>query len=101
MNKELIKSELKSLNKAYGQSYEDIMTVLNELINERDSRTKTNSYTIDLEGDFVFSGSFKECEDFIKRNRIPMKRNKMEYGLTTPTEENIVLCYSREFLHLF
>ena len=102
MNKQIIKSELRSLNLAYGQSYEDIMVVLQEIIDERNSRVKkTNIYTIDLEGDILFSGTFEECEDYIKRNRIPMKRDKKQYGLTTPTEENIVLCYSNEFSHLF
>lgn len=86
---------------AYGQSYEDIMTVLQELISEKNLRGKNNIYEIDLEGDSLFKGTFDECEDFIKRSGIKINKNKKQYGLTTPTEENIVLCYSEEFSHLF
>jgi hypothetical protein len=100
MKKELIKKELNSIL-AYGVSYDDILITLNELIDEQRKKVKNQIYEIDLEGDVLFSGTFKQCENFIIINRIPMKRNKKEYGLSTPSDSNIVLCYSSEFAHLF
>jgi hypothetical protein len=100
MKKELIKSELKSIL-SYGVSYNEMLVVLNELINNQKEKVKNSIYEIDLEGDVIFTGSLNQCEDFIKSNRISIKKNKKEYGLSTPTESNIVLCYSSEFSHLF
>jgi len=99
MKKELIKSELKGIL-GYGVSYDEILIVLNELISEEKQKIKEKIYVIDLEGDIIFNGTFKECEKFIKKNII-MEKNKKEYGLSTPTESNIVLYYSSEFSHLF
>lgn len=100
--KEVIKSELKTLNKVF--NYQDIMIALKELISEKAEQgfsRPSDIYTIDLEGDLAFIGTLAECENFIVKSKIPKKRNKKEYGLTTPTEDNIVLCFSNEFSHLF
>jgi len=42
---------------------------LNELITEKKQKIKNQIYEIDLEGDVLFSGTFEQCEDFIKRSR--------------------------------
>lgn len=97
----VVKSVLEKTRLSNGVEYTDIKSILDDLINEENERKLSNKYTIDLEGDFVFSGDFNETVDFIKRNRLSRKRNKNEYGLTTPTDTNIVLCRSIEFGHLF
>lgn len=99
MNKELIKSELKAI-KRFDISYQEIKKVLNELIKDDQKRANSNQYIIDFEGDFVFKGSFQEVENYIK-TKLLKKYNLKSYGLTTPTEEDIVLICSDDFGHLF
>jgi hypothetical protein len=98
--KELIKTQINGIL-AYGVTYNDIQNVLNDLIKEQNKRRSNNKYQIDLEGDIICNGTLQECENFIKSNKIHLKRNKKEYGLSTPTGDNIVLIYSDEFSHLF
>jgi hypothetical protein len=100
MSKELIKSQIDGIT-CYGITYSDILSVLQDLIKEENERKIKNIYIIDLEGDILFEGDKEQCEQFILKSKLKNKRNVKEYGLTTPTEKNLVLFYSDEFSHLF
>lgn len=102
MKKQLIESQLKGI-KCYGVTYSEMKIVLDELISNEEKRKKSNKYTIDYEGDFVFCGDFKSVETFIKEKLVNIKNwDKLKlYGLTTPTEEDVILVRSDEFGHLF
>lgn len=50
------------------------MVVLKEIIDDRNSRDKTNIYTIDLEGVILLGGTFEECEDYVKNSHIFFNR---------------------------
>ncbi len=96
-----IKSSLKKIKSSNDIKYIDIKPILDDLINEENKRILSGKYTIDLEGDFIFSGTFDEVVNFITNKRLNKKRNKKEYGLTTPTDEDIILYRSDEFGYLF
>ena len=70
MKTECIKSDLEKIKNSYVLTYNDIKTVLDDLIIDENKRRQSNQYTIDLEGDFVF----KNGHLFIQLRESPVDR---------------------------
>jgi hypothetical protein len=98
--KELIKSQINSMLH-YNVTYQDIKTVLDEMIKDQEYRVNNGIYKIDWEGDLLFTGTLSQCRDYVVNRKLNKKRDYKSYGLTTPEQNDLVLCHTIEFSDLF